>query len=68
MTKAELTKECRKIGITARKFEGDDAYSWAVFQCGVPKITGLGRSEVDYWKRTFVAMHRRKNETNDQKH
>lgn len=36
--------------ITARKYQGDDKYSWAVFVNGVPKVTGLGKSEVKYWK------------------
>jgi hypothetical protein len=37
--------------VTARKYNGDDAYSWAVFVDGCPKWTGLQRSEVDYYKR-----------------
>ena len=36
--------------ITARKYDGDDAYSWAVFLDGQPKYTGLERSEVNYYK------------------
>ena len=38
---------------TARKFEGDDAASWAVFIKGEkkPKITGLLQSEVTYYRR-----------------
>ena len=37
--------------VTARKFQGDDKYSWAVFIDGRPMVTGLGQSEVDYYKR-----------------
>ena len=37
--------------VTARKYMGDDAYSWAVFLDGSPVVTGLTRPEVDYYKR-----------------
>lgn len=37
--------------ITARKYNGDDAASWAVFIDGVPFDTGLTRREVPYVKR-----------------
>jgi len=36
--------------ITARKYLGDDASSWAVFIDGRPFVTGLTRSEVAYYK------------------
>lgn len=36
--------------ITARKYMGDDAYSWAVFVDGRPVVTGLSKREVAYWK------------------
>ena len=36
--------------VTARKYMGDDLYSWAVFIDGRPFVTGLGRSEVPYYK------------------
>jgi len=36
--------------ISARKFQGNDQHSWAVFIDGRPWITGLGRSEVPYYK------------------
>jgi len=39
-----------KIKITARKYMGDDAYSWAVFIDAVPMVTGLSRREVPYYK------------------
>ncbi len=47
-------KECLRQKITARKYEGDDCYSWAVFVRGIPAMTGLGRSEVDYYKRQLL--------------
>ena len=37
--------------IKARKYVGDDLYSWAVFIDARPWVTGLGRSEVPYYKR-----------------
>ena len=36
--------------ITARKYGGDDAYSWAIFLNGRPVVTGLSRMEVPGWK------------------
>lgn len=42
-----MTKKSR---ITARKYQGDDFFSWAVFLDGRPIITGLARTEVAYWK------------------
>lgn len=41
----------KKPKITARKYEGDDAYSWAVFIDGRPFVTGLSRREVHYYKK-----------------
>lgn len=40
-----------KAKVTARKYEGDDTHSWAVFIDGVPFVTGLTRREVDYHKK-----------------
>lgn len=39
----------------ARKYMGDDRYSWAVFEkgCVNPIITGLSRFEVDYYRDRF---------------
>lgn len=37
--------------VTARKYEGDDAYSWAIFVDGRPRLTGLTRREVPYYKK-----------------
>lgn len=36
--------------ITARKYQGDDTHSWAVFIDGQPMVTGLTRREVPYYK------------------
>lgn len=40
-----------KKKITAKKWNGDDMYSWAVFVDGQPWMTGLSRTEVSYWKK-----------------
>jgi hypothetical protein len=40
-----------KPKITARKYLGDDQYSWAVFKDGRPVVTGLTRREVAYYKK-----------------
>lgn len=34
--------------ITIRKYEGDDAYSWAVFLDGRPVLTGQSRREAQF--------------------
>jgi hypothetical protein len=44
-----------KARVTARKYQGDDAGSWAVFIDGRPFVTGLTRSEVAYYKRQAQA-------------
>jgi hypothetical protein len=36
--------------VTARKYGGDDLYSWAVFLDGAPVMTGLSKSEVPYYR------------------
>lgn len=40
----------KKTKITARKFQGDDQASWAVFIDNKPFVTGLTYSEVKYYK------------------
>lgn len=40
----------RKPKITARKHNGDDAYSWAVFRDGRVVFAGLSRAQVPYYK------------------
>lgn len=42
--------------ITARKYMGDDAYSWAVFLDGSPRMTGLSKAEVEYYKREVARL------------
>lgn len=39
-----------KAKITARKYNGDDAYSWAVFIGDRLYVAGLHRSEVKHYK------------------
>jgi hypothetical protein len=47
----------------ARKYAGDDAYSWAVFVVGeqLPRVTGLHRSEVDYYRKQLEARQAERN-------
>lgn len=52
--------------ITARKYMGDDLYSWAVFIDGRPFVTGLGRTEVPYYK-TQAEKFLAKKEDNDER-
>jgi hypothetical protein len=40
----------KKPKITAKKYLGNDKYSWAVFVDGKPAFTGLYISEVPYYK------------------
>lgn len=54
MLSDEMKKKCKECKITAKKYEGDDLYSWAVFIKGQPFVTGLGRGEVDYYKRRAI--------------
>jgi len=37
--------------ITAKKYNGNDSCSWAVFLDGKPKFTGLQKREIEYYKR-----------------
>jgi hypothetical protein len=43
--------------ITARKYQGDDEYSWAVFFDGRPVYTGLNRSVVAYYKKLVAKIN-----------
>lgn len=45
-----------KPKITAKKYLGDDAGSWAVFIDGHPFVTGLTRGEVDTYKRLALQV------------
>lgn len=40
--------------ITVKKWGGDDKYSWAVLVDGRPAVTGLGKSEVPYYKNMIM--------------
>lgn len=46
--------------VTARKYMGDDMHSWAVFVDGQPRWTGLGKSEVDYYKQQTYELLKNK--------
>jgi ribosomal silencing factor RsfS len=50
----ELQKLFKKYSITAKKHEGDDAGSWAVFHKGQVIVSGLTRPEVTYYKRQVL--------------
>lgn len=50
----------REPRITARKYEGDDAYSWAVFVDDHPFVTGISRSQVPYYKKRALEAWREK--------
>jgi hypothetical protein len=58
MTNDEMTKICKKHKITAKKYMGDDFYSWAVFYKGVPRFRGLSRREVSYYKRQVIEINK----------
>lgn len=36
------------VRITAKKYNGDDIYSWAVFLDGRPVVTGMSQREAAY--------------------
>lgn len=61
-----VTKPYHKVvhRITARKFMGNDAASWAVFIDNVPFVTGLTKREVPYYKtQAKAAVERRAQRT-----
>jgi len=45
-----------KVKVTTRKWNGDDAYSWAVFRSDQiePVFTGCERAEARYYKKMVV--------------
>lgn len=45
-----------KKRVTAKKYMGDDLYSWAVFLDGVPVVTGLAKTQVKYYKKQVRDM------------
>ena len=50
------------VKITARKWNGDDEYSWAVFSSrqSQPIVTGLSKFEVNGQKRTIRKLYEEK--------
>lgn len=52
-------KEFKRQNITTRKFNGDDAYSWAVFKNGIPVYTGLSKSECMYYKKLVATVNKK---------
>lgn len=52
--------------ITARKYEGDDAGSWAIFVDGRPVMTGLTRREVPYAKKQATERFADKKEVSNE--
>jgi hypothetical protein len=46
--------------ITAKKWGGDDMYSWAVLVDGRPAVTGLSKSQVSYYKNMIMKKLREK--------
>jgi hypothetical protein len=46
-----MATKTRNPKITAKKYGGDDAYSWAVFVNDRPVYTGLTRGEVSYYRK-----------------
>lgn len=57
MTKAEVTRLCKKHKITSRKSGGDDQYSWSVFHDGVEVYGGCMRSELDHLRRMILRRY-----------
>ena len=56
-----------KIKITAKKWMGDDCYSWAVFRSDHPNepcFSGLSKSEVPYYKKLVQEIIDRKESKN----
>lgn len=43
--------------ITARKYEGNDANSWAVFIDGNVFVTGLSKYQVAYYKKLAAKVY-----------
>ena len=46
-----------KVKVTAKKYNGDDAYSWAIFRSdsNYPVVAGLHKTEVQYYKKQVLA-------------
>lgn len=52
-----------KIKITAKKYQGDDAYSWAIFRSdkSKPVWTGLSKSEINHYKKMTLEIIKNEN-------
>jgi hypothetical protein len=46
--------------VTIKKFGGDDYASWALFVNGRVKMTGLTKTEAQYYKRKWIETHKEK--------
>lgn len=55
-----------KIKVTARKWNGDDAYSWAIFRSDQQEtvVGGLHRTEVNSHKKQVLEMVNKESEVN----
>lgn len=47
-----------KKRVTAKKYMGDDRYSWAVFLDGYPIVTGIAKTQVPYYKKRVREMNK----------
>jgi len=56
MMTEEEKKKCKKLGITARKYGGDDSCSWAVMHNGRVVVSGLNKRSVNYYKAEVLKM------------
>lgn len=52
-----------KIKVTARKWNGDDEYSWAIFRSDQiePVVAGLHKREVPGHKKTIIELIKERN-------
>lgn len=46
----------KRSKITVGKYNGNDAYSWAVFVDDRPAVTGLSRAEVPYHRKAITEL------------
>jgi len=51
------TDETPQPKITARKYMGNDAYSWAVFIDDNPFVKGLSKRETAYYKKLAAKVY-----------
>ena len=60
MATKEQLREFRKYKITTRRYGGNDSYSWAVFLNNVPKVTGVARKSLHYYKCLVLEQEKKK--------